>query len=130
MKINDRSIRGIFIYSDDAVFAKVVSGRNIKGMDFQETVGAFINSVPERIRCTNRTVRELLQQVFSDDIESEKYDFCSLAEIQNSAVTKKDTIQTLFLFQNYLLLYMNNILLLGNYHYLLSYFLLYYLKQI
>ena len=88
-------------YSDDAVFAKVVSGRNIKGMDFQGTVGAFINSVPERIRCANSTVRELLQQVFSDDIESEKYDFCSLAEIQNSAVTKKDTIQTLFLFQNY-----------------------------
>ncbi|MEE1056511.1 MAG: amino acid adenylation domain-containing protein, partial [Acutalibacteraceae bacterium] len=88
-------------HTKDVVFAKTVAGRNVEKHNYQNTVGLFINSIPLRIRDEQETVQELLFKVFSDDLKSGQYDYCSLADIQNMVPCGKELIKTIYIFQNY-----------------------------
>jgi len=88
--------------TDDVVFGKVVSGRNVDLKNIEKMVGLFINTVPLRVACReNTTVIELLKAVQQQSIDGNSYDYCSLADIQSQTQQKSDLIKTLFVFENY-----------------------------
>ncbi|MGM9977963.1 MAG: amino acid adenylation domain-containing protein [Clostridium sp.] len=95
---------------DDVVFGKVVSGRNAELKNIDKAVGLFINTIPVRV-CYNSglTYKELLNENQKQALESMKYDYCPLAEIQNQSSLKKDLIKTLFVFENYYINEENNV---------------------
>ena len=69
--------------TDDAVFAKVVSGRSGTDMRTDDIVGLFINSVPVRVRTEDdQTIVEALRHLQAQAAESAAWDFCPLAQIQ------------------------------------------------
>lgn len=87
---------------DDVVYGRVVSGRNaiLKGID--NIVGLFINTVPARVKCQNRTVvSELIKELQLQGEKRNDYSYCSLAEIQGLTQQKSELIKTIFLFENY-----------------------------
>jgi amino acid adenylation domain-containing protein/non-ribosomal peptide synthase protein (TIGR01720 family) len=86
----------------DAVFGKVVSGRNEELRGIEELVGLFINTIPVRVETREgETVRELLEKVQEQALQSEKYDYCSLAEIQKQNEQGSGLLQTVLAFENY-----------------------------
>ncbi|MGM9978728.1 MAG: amino acid adenylation domain-containing protein, partial [Clostridium sp.] len=87
--------------SNDVVFGKVVSGRNADIPGIEKAVGLFINTIPIRVENDeNITFKELLYNVQNQSLESMKYDYCSLAEI-NKISGINDLFKTLFVFENY-----------------------------
>lgn len=86
----------------DVVFGKVVSGRNADILGIEQMVGLFINTIPERVRCSeNMTVEELWEETKNQAIESGKYDYCSLAEVQSLTDRGSYLIHTLYVYENY-----------------------------
>ncbi|MFD1909020.1 condensation domain-containing protein [Paenibacillus rhizoplanae] len=69
---------------DDAVFGAVVSGRPAEIDGVEDMVGLFINTLPVRLSPNERadTFIETAQGLQRRALESEKYDYLSLAEIQ------------------------------------------------
>ena len=92
-----------FSRSEDVVFAKVVSGRDNTIENVSRTIGLFINTVPVRMTFSGKTTaREMLHILQEQSIESSKYDFCSLSEIQSQSELGGNLFQTVFSFQNYI----------------------------
>ena len=88
--------------TDDAVFAKVVSGRDNTATDVNDLVGLFINSVPVRVKTgAETTVRQLLRELQAQAANSNKYDFCALSEIQQQTELGSDLFQNIIAFENY-----------------------------
>lgn len=88
--------------TDDVIFGKVVSGRNVPVPGIEKTVGLFINTVPIRIAAQeNATVLELLKSVRDEDLQSSAYEYCSLADIQNQLPQGSELIKSLCVFENY-----------------------------
>ena len=88
--------------TNDVVFGKVVSGRDVPLTGIEETVGLFINTIPLRVKHEDKTtVRELLRSVNRQGLESSKYDYCSLAEVQGRSKLGRNLFNTLFVFENY-----------------------------
>ncbi|MCP1186776.1 non-ribosomal peptide synthetase [Paenibacillus sp. 1781tsa1] len=88
--------------TDDAVFGKVVSGRNANLSGIEETVGLFINTVPVRVQCPEgQLMTEVIRRVQEQAIETGQYDYCPLTEIQDQSLLKGRLIQTLVAFENY-----------------------------
>ncbi|MRS26516.1 non-ribosomal peptide synthetase [Bacillus sp. RIT694] len=88
--------------SRDVVFGKVVSGRNANLLGIDQAVGLFINTIPSRITSKDgQTVSELLKGMQAQAIESMKYEYSSLTEMQSSSRIGNNLIQTLFVFENY-----------------------------
>ena len=88
--------------TQDAVFAKVVSGRNNDSMNVDTLVGLFINSVPVRVQASAEvTVREALQTLQAQAAETAAYDFCSLSEIQTQSELGANLFQSILAFENY-----------------------------
>lgn len=88
--------------NDDIVFGKVVSGRtaNIFNIDF--STGLYINTIPFRFKTNDQTIiKDILSDVFDSDIESQKYEHCSLSKIQDNMPQKNSLINVLFCFENY-----------------------------
>jgi hypothetical protein len=88
--------------SNDVVFGKVVSGRSANLTGIEQAVGLFINTIPSRV--TSRegtTVSELLKEMQEQAIESMKYEYISLTEVQSRCGVRNNLIQTLFVFENY-----------------------------
>ena len=88
--------------TNDVVFGKVVSGRDvpIKGID--HIVGLFINTVPIRIQNNqNTTIRDLLQSVHQQGVESSEYDYCPLVDIQSRSELGRNLFSTIFVYENY-----------------------------
>lgn len=87
---------------DDVVFGKVVSGRNADIRNINEIVGLFINTIPVRAKVNEETtIKELLDNMMYDSIESTSYIYNSLADIQDCTDLGKNFIKTLFVFENY-----------------------------
>ncbi|KOR82143.1 hypothetical protein AM231_17460, partial [Paenibacillus solani] len=88
---------------DDAVFGAVVSGRPAEIDGVENMVGLFINTLPVRLgpNANAGTFIETVQQLQQRALESEKYDYISLAEIQAQSDLKQNLIDHLFVFQNY-----------------------------
>ena len=88
--------------TNDAVFAKVVSGRDASEQDVNNVLGLFINSVPVRVTVQNEsTARSMLRELFRQDEESHAYDFCPLSDIQQRSALGSDLFQTVYAFENY-----------------------------
>ena len=88
--------------TDDSVFAKVVSGRDNTSVDVNNLVGLFINSVPVRVKIEpDTTTRQMLRNLQKQAAQSNKYDFCPLAEIQQQSELGSDLFQNIIAFENY-----------------------------
>ncbi|WP_260984898.1 condensation domain-containing protein, partial [Paenibacillus xylanexedens] len=88
--------------TDDVVFGAVVSGRPAEIDAVENMVGLFINTLPVRLSMNAdvgafvETVKRLQQRA----LDSEKYDYLSLAEVQGQTELKQNLIDHLFVFQN------------------------------
>jgi amino acid adenylation domain-containing protein/non-ribosomal peptide synthase protein (TIGR01720 family) len=88
-------------FADDAVFGKIVSGRNIDVHEIERLVGLCINTIPVRIAIEkDKTIKELLLFLKDQALDSSRYEFCSLAEIQNR-VGGNLSVQSIIAFENY-----------------------------
>ncbi|MGM9979579.1 MAG: amino acid adenylation domain-containing protein, partial [Clostridium sp.] len=88
--------------SNDIVFGKVVSGRNIDIPEIENNVGLFINTIPVRVKCHNDSnCIEIINNIYEQELDSFNYDYCSLAEIQSKCTTSSSLFNTLFVFENY-----------------------------
>ena len=88
--------------SNDVVFGKVVSGRDLPLKNVEKAVGLFINTIPTRVILDkNDTVLDFIKRVQKNSINSLKYDYCSLSEIQEKTRVKGELIDTLFVFENF-----------------------------
>lgn len=87
---------------DDVVFGAVVSGRNAPIEGIEKMVGIFINTIPIRVNCDgNLTFTDVLMNIRDDYNQSTRYDFVSLAQIQNTCNVKQNLINNLLIFENY-----------------------------
>ncbi|WP_264936337.1 condensation domain-containing protein, partial [Paenibacillus sp. LS1] len=88
--------------SSEAVFGKIVSGRNINLPHVEEIVGLFINMIPVHVQArAKNTMRELLLSLQQQALQSSEHDYCSLADIQNLHEQGSYLIQTMLAFENY-----------------------------
>jgi len=88
--------------TDDVVFGKVVSGRDLPIEGIERMVGLFVNTVPIRVRNgKNTTIRELLRDTHNQGLKSSEYDYCPLAEVQSKSELGRHLLSTLFVFENY-----------------------------
>lgn len=88
--------------TNDAVFVKVVSGRDNTGTDVNDLVGLFINSVPVRVRIgTDTTARQMLKELQEQAAVSNRYDFCPLSQIEQQSELGSDLFQNVIAFENY-----------------------------
>ena len=89
-------------YTDDVVFGKVVSGRNAAIPGIDHAVGLFINTIPVRVQTSETDkVVDVLKRVQEQAMDSVRYDYCSLAEVQQQSELKQNLIKTLFVYENY-----------------------------
>lgn len=87
---------------DDAIFGKVVSGRNIDIPGIEKMVGLFINTIPVRVK-NDRDCKfiELLKDIQNQSVESGEHDHISLMRIQEEAGLGENSVQTVLAFENY-----------------------------
>ncbi|EOI00749.1 amino acid adenylation domain-containing protein [Enterococcus moraviensis ATCC BAA-383] len=87
--------------TDDVVFGKVVSGRNVDVKDIESALGLFINTIPVRMKFEkHQAFIDVVKQLQKQSFESEKYDYCSLVEIQNENSLGQDLFQSIVVFEN------------------------------
>ncbi len=85
----------------DVVFGKISSMRPPEIKRIDSMVGLFINTLPVRIRYGAETrLGDLLRQIQQDNLAAEKYNYCSLAEIQAATPLKKALIDHLLVLGN------------------------------
>ena len=90
----------VFNNHSDAIFGKVVSGRNHG--DVADLVGLFINTIPVRVKTDETmTVIEVLHSLQRQAADSAVYDYCSLAEIQQQSSLRGNLLQSTLIFENY-----------------------------
>ena len=95
-------ILSVYSRSHDAVFAKVVSGRDNTKTEIGNVVGLFINSVPVRVRYnTETTAREMLRTLSSQAAAGNNHDFCPLSEIGAQTDLGGRLVQSVIAFENY-----------------------------
>ncbi|MBS4535928.1 hypothetical protein GOQ29_09910, partial [Clostridium sp. D2Q-14] len=88
--------------SNDVVFGKVVSGRDISLPGIEKSVGLFINTIPSRVKTSeDMSCIELLNNIQNQGTKSLEYQHCSLADIQ-SRTFKGDFIHSVYAFENFL----------------------------
>ncbi|MFF2038682.1 amino acid adenylation domain-containing protein, partial [Priestia megaterium] len=88
--------------SSDVLFGSVVSGRSPEIKSIEDMVGLFINTIPTRINShQNERFSKLLESVQQDSLNTEKYNYVSLADIQSHTKNKQNLINHILVFQNY-----------------------------
>lgn len=88
--------------TDDIIFGTVVSGRNANIKYIDNIVGLCINTIPVRINIDKYiNFVDLLKQVQADALESSKFDYYSLADIQSDFSRGSKLFNTLYIFENY-----------------------------
>ena len=93
---------GRYNYSNDAVFGKVVSGRDKADSDVGSIIGLFINSIPVRVKVgKGMSVSEALHQQQEQSAASNQHDFCSLSEIQARTEMGTGLAPIVIAFENY-----------------------------
>lgn len=86
----------------DAVFGKVVSGRNAPVPGIATMTGLFINTIPTRIKIDGgETIRECILRTQQKAISSSDYDYMTLAKIQGCSTQKSYLFDTIFVYENY-----------------------------
>ena len=93
---------GSYNSSEEVVFGCVVSGRPTEIPGIENMVGLFINTIPVCARIgVEETPRSLLNQIHQGSIQSSRYHFNSLAEIQSLSSLGKELINHIVVFENY-----------------------------
>ncbi|KAA6443594.1 non-ribosomal peptide synthetase, partial [Bacillus swezeyi] len=88
--------------SEDVVFGTVVSGRDAEVEGIEKMVGVFINTIPTRVRLEkNKRFKDVLRKTQSDALESNRYNYMNLAEVQALSELKNDLIDHVMVFENY-----------------------------
>ncbi|AZK48670.1 non-ribosomal peptide synthase/polyketide synthase [Paenibacillus lentus] len=88
--------------TDDVVFGTVVSGRSAEINNVESIVGLFINTIPVRIqKQKEQSFSELLEVVQRSAMESEKYDYLALADIQSVTLGSNPLFNHIVIFENY-----------------------------
>jgi iturin family lipopeptide synthetase B/iturin family lipopeptide synthetase C len=86
----------------DVVFGVVVSGRPAEIDGVESMVGLFINTIPVRVRFnSDTTFSQLIRQLQGQTLESEPYQYSSLAEIQAESLLKQHLMDHFLTFLNY-----------------------------
>ncbi|MVO98369.1 non-ribosomal peptide synthase/polyketide synthase [Paenibacillus lutrae] len=88
--------------STDVVFGSVVSGRPDEIPGIEDMVGLFINTIPVRIHSeAEKHFSDLITSVQASNMESNRYSYMSLSDIQNHTVLKQNLIRHIIVFENY-----------------------------
>ncbi|MCR8843449.1 amino acid adenylation domain-containing protein [Paenibacillus sp. SC116] len=88
--------------SRDIVFGTVVSGRPDEVVGVEDMVGLFINTIPVKVDAVEGdTFAAILSRVQSAFIDSNRYSYMSLADIQAGSMLKQKLIQHIIVFENY-----------------------------
>ncbi|MBQ9616539.1 MAG: AMP-binding protein, partial [Selenomonadaceae bacterium] len=88
--------------AEDVVFAKVVSGRDNLETDVANLVGLLINSAPVRLKLEKTTTAlSALSALQKQTADSNRYDYCPLASIQQQTSLGSSLFQTVLAFENY-----------------------------
>ncbi|MCU0287656.1 MAG: amino acid adenylation domain-containing protein, partial [Acidobacteria bacterium] len=85
----------------DVVFGAVVSGRQAEVNDIENIIGLFINTVPVRVKSyPGYRFVQLLRQINEETIQSRRYEYLPLAEIQAQTELKESLIDHIMVFEN------------------------------
>ena len=88
--------------TQDAVFGKVVSGRDNTETKIDDLVGLFINSVPVRVKWDDHTsARDALRALNQQAAQSNAYDYCPLSAIQQQTDLGSELLQSILAFENF-----------------------------
>ncbi|WP_240037057.1 amino acid adenylation domain-containing protein [Paenibacillus amylolyticus] len=86
----------------DAVFGSVVAGRPVEIPGVESMIGLFINTVPVRVTSEADTVfANLMVKLQEQALESGRYDYYPLYEIQALSLQKQNLINHIIAFENY-----------------------------
>jgi amino acid adenylation domain-containing protein/non-ribosomal peptide synthase protein (TIGR01720 family) len=101
-----QSIWGVLLQKynnlNDVVFGAVVSGRPAEIAGIEKMVGLFINTIPVRIQGEGNTgFSTLIKAAQTAALESEKYSYRSLTEIQGDTLLKQNIFDHIVVFENY-----------------------------
>lgn len=89
--------------TEEVIFGKVTSGRNIENINTEDMVGLFINTIPVKVVSKrNLVISDLLKEVQRQGIDSLAYTNNSLAEIQNQSKLKNNLFNVLLVFENHI----------------------------
>ena len=95
-------VLGVCSRTKDAVFAKVVSGRDNTETRVDDLMGLFINSVPVRVKWDDRTsARDALRALNQQAARSNGYDYCPLADIEQQTDLGSELLQSVLAFENF-----------------------------
>ncbi|MBE0343734.1 non-ribosomal peptide synthetase, partial [Paenibacillus sp. 28ISP30-2] len=95
-------VLGAYNQSEDVVFGTVVSGRPPTLEGVEQMLGLFINTIPVRIKFdAEQSFSDLLRDVQRMAVQSQAYDYCSLAEIQSQSAIKQQLLDHFVVFENY-----------------------------
>ena len=95
-------VLGVCSRTQDAVFAKVVSGRDNTETKVDDLMGLFINSVPVRVKWDDRTsARDALRALNQQAARSNGYDYCPLADIEQQTDLGSELLQSVLAFENF-----------------------------
>lgn len=86
--------------SDDIVFGKVVSGRDLSVEGTAREAGLFVNTLPVRVTNQDNTVKQLLEKIKENDLKIGKYEYCSLAQIIKE--TGNNPVKILYAYENFM----------------------------
>ncbi len=86
--------------SDDIVFGKVVSGRDLSVEGTAREAGLFVNTLPVRITNQDNTIGELLEKIKENDLKIAKYEYCSLAQIIKEI--GNNPVKILYAYENFM----------------------------
>lgn len=93
---------GVYNRTQDAIFVKVVSGRNASQLNLGNVVGLCINSVPVRVKFDyNDTVVEALKKIQAQAAETNEHDYCPLSDIIAQTSLQSELFQSIMAFENY-----------------------------
>ena len=87
----------------DVVFGAVVSGRPGELPGVENMIGLFTNTIPVRIRYAKEdSPKSFLKRLHTEALESSTYHYSSLAEVQAQSVLGTELIQSILVFENYI----------------------------
>ncbi len=88
--------------SDDVAFGSIVSGRPTEIEGIEKMLGLFINAIPVRVKTGGDIpFNKLVKSIQEGALESGKYDFAPLVDIQANSELKQDLFDHIIIFVNY-----------------------------
>jgi len=88
--------------TQDVAFGSVTSGRSAEVDGIEKMVGLFINTVPLRIRYDDKECfSNIARRIQEDILDSEKYGYIPLAEIQGQSTLKSSLIDHVLAYENF-----------------------------